>query len=424
MKRLILSVLAALALGACAHAASDKPSPQADARGALTILISIDGFRADYLDRGVAPAIAHLADEGVRASMRPSFPSVTFPNHAALITGLRPDRNGIVNNRMEDPERPGTVFAISDKAVANDPFWWAEFMPVWVSAERAGVRTATMFWPGSDLELHGVRPAHWRTFDQTLTGFARVDELLRWIDAGAGAEPLGFATLYFDIVDTAGHRYGPNSPDTNAAAAEVDAAIARLLDGLAARGLADAVNLIVVADHGMADVSDERLIDLDAKLGAARARVVWDGPNAGVVPEAGQTAAVEAALLGRDAHGQCWRKAELPARFHYGRHRRVPPIVCLADLGWMYRSAQMPRYGGPTLGAHGFDPDEPDMAALFVAHGPAFAEGARLEAFDNVSVYPLVMRLIGVEAAPNDGDISVFAPAFAPAPGAEPNRAP
>jgi predicted AlkP superfamily pyrophosphatase or phosphodiesterase len=344
--------------------------------------------------------------------MRPSFPSVTFPNHYTLATGLRPDRNGIVNNRMEDPERPGVVFGLADRSVAADPFWWADATPIWVSAERQGVRTGTMFWPGSDLDLHGVRPSRWRLFDQTLPGFARVDGLLSWLDLPAAERPR-FFTLYFDLVDTAGHRYGPDSPDTNAAAAEVDAAIARLLAGLAARGLDEHANIIVVADHGMTAISDDRLIDLDALVSAEVARIVWDGPFAGIMLLPGQEAEGERALLGRGAHGECWRKAEIPARFHYGTHRRVLGIVCLADLGWRYRSAQLPQYPGPSLGAHGYDPAEPDMAALFIAHGPAFRHGVTLEPFENVSVYPLLARLLGVTPEANDGALADTAAALA-----------
>ncbi len=404
MSRLRPILLAcALALAACAHE-PQPPSGSAAAPGDITILVSIDGFRPDYLDRGQTPALSRLAAEGVRGSMRPSFPSVTFPNHYTLVTGRRPDSNGMVNNRMEDPERPGLVFTLQDRVVAADPIWWADGTPFWVSAERAGVRTGTMFWPGSDYELQGVRPSRWRLFDQTLPGFARVDTLLAWLDLPAAERPR-FCTLYFDLVDTAGHRYGPDGLETNSAMAEVDSAIARLLTGLEARG--QRANLVIVADHGMAAVSEDRFIELEPRIGAANARVIWDGPFAGISPVAGHEYEVEAALLGRGAHGECWRKQEIPERFRYGRHRRVPAIICLADLGWRYRSSQIPAYPGPPAqGAHGYDPATPEMAALFIAHGPAFRQGATLAAFDNVSIYPLLARLLGVTPEANEGDLA------------------
>jgi len=387
-----------------AACATDDAGPAAPG-DEIVILISLDGFRPDYLDRGETPALSRLAAEGVRASMRPSFPSVTLPNHYTLVTGLRPGRHGLVNNRMEDPERPGVVFTLQDRAVAADPIWWSDGVPIWVSAERQGVRTGTMFWPGSEYELHGVRPTRWRVFDQSLPGFARVDVLLSWLDLPEAERPR-FFTLYFDLVDTAGHRYGPDALETDAAIAEVDAALARLRAGLDARGYSGRVNFVIVADHGMASQAADAIIDLDARIGPAQARVIWDGQFAGVQPLAGQEQASEQALLGRSEHGQCWRKGELPQRFDYGAHRRIPAIVCLADLGWRYRSVQLPQYATPALGAHGWDPEAPEMEALFIANGPAFRRGATLPAFDNVSVYPLLAQLIGVTPEANQGDIA------------------
>jgi predicted AlkP superfamily pyrophosphatase or phosphodiesterase len=406
LSRGFIGVLALL-LVACAHPVA-APSPQAPA---ITILISIDGFRPDYLERGVTPALSRLAREGAAASMRPAFPSITFPNHYTLVTGVRPDTHGVVNNRMEDAARPGVAFTLADRAVAADPIWWAGATPIWVSAERQGVRTATMFWPGSDYELQGVRPTRWRMFDQTLPDFARVDTLLSWLDAPEAERPR-FLTLYFDIVDTAGHRFGPDAPEVNSAAAQVDAAIARLVAGLEARAIS--ANLVIVSDHGMAAVSDERMIDLDAMLPAGSARVVWDGPLAGVEPAPGQAAAVEAALLGQHGGGACLRKQDVAVRYGFGAHARVPAIVCVADLGWRYRSAQIPAYRTPSLGAHGYDPALPEMAALFIAHGPAFRQGVALPAFNNVSAYPLLAHLVGLTPEPNEGNLADVAPALAP----------
>jgi predicted AlkP superfamily pyrophosphatase or phosphodiesterase len=407
--RSLAQILCAFALAACAQTRGVLPPEHADDAHNIVILVSIDGFRADYLQRGNTPTLAALAAGGVRAAMRPSFPSVTFPNHYTLVTGLRPDRNGMINNRMEDPQRPGVIFTLPDRAVAADPIWWADGTPIWVTAERHGVLSGTMFWPGSDYELHGVRPHQWRAFDQNMPGFARVDTLLSWLDLPPTERPV-FYTLYFDLVDTAGHRYGPDALETNAAAAEVDSAIARLLDGLRARGLAGRANLVIVADHGMSAIADDRIVDL--ALSADVARVIWDGPFAGIATMPGHEAQVEAALLGRREHGECWRKGALPERFHYGAHRRVPAIICLADRGWRYRSTQLTQYPGPNRGAHGYDPADPDMAALLIAHGPAFRAGLELAPFDNVSVYPLLAHLIGVAPEPNDGALADTAAAL------------
>jgi predicted AlkP superfamily pyrophosphatase or phosphodiesterase len=403
------SLLFVLIVGVCGADAFAAPVERA-APPPITILISIDGFRPDYLNRGQTPTLSRLASQGVLASIRPSFPSVTFPNHYTLVTGLTPDHNGMINNTMEDPGHPGVVFTINNRAVASQPFWWDEATPIWVTAERQGVHTGTMFWPGSEYEIHGVRPTRYRAFDQSLSSFARTDVLLSWVDSPEAQRPR-FFTLYFDIVDTAGHHFGPDALETTAAAAEVDAAIGRLIAGLDARGYRNSVNYVIVADHGMTSVSADRVIDLDAAAPAAAAHVVWDGPFAGLTPLAGHGGDVERALLGRHEHGECWRKGEIPARFHYGSNPRIPAIVCLADLGWQYHSAQTPQYSG-TAGNHGFDPAEPQMAALFLAYGPAFKRGAHLPTFDNVSVYPLVAHLIGVAPETNDGNLADTAAAL------------
>jgi predicted AlkP superfamily pyrophosphatase or phosphodiesterase len=401
----LAAFLIALTLAACATAPPQAPGPRP-----LTILISIDGFRPDYLDRGVTPALSALAASGVRASMRPSFPTKTFPNHYTLVTGLRPDRNGVVDNTMLDPQIPGVTFKMADKATNADARWWNEATPIWVTAERAGVRTATMFWPGSDTAIQGVRPSQWRQFDQSVPPKDRTEQLLAWLDAPP-AERARFATLYFDDVDTAGHHFGPDSAEVNAAAATVDAAIARLVAGLKARGIE--ANLVIVADHGMAATPDDQKMFYDDLLPANAARTITLGAFLSLYPNPGHEAEVAKALLRPHEHMQCWRKQDIPPRYHYGANPRVPPYFCLPQTGWTISTRDYkPR--NPDRGAHGYDPYAPEMAAVFIANGPAFRPGATLPTFDNVDVYPLLARLIGVKPQANDGKLSDVAAALKP----------
>lgn len=400
-----LLALLLLALAACAPLESRPGGGHAP-----LVLISIDGFRADYLQRGITPNLAQLAASGARAEgMRPAFPSLTFPNHYTLVTGLYPDHHGIVNNIFRDPDGERT-YVYKDSHTTADPAWWGG-EPIWVGAEKHGIRTATMFWPGSDVAIDGVRPSHWMKYDGRVSTVRRVDTVLRWFDLPPRERPR-FLTLYFDQVDHAGHDFGPDSPEVNAAAADVDAAIGRLLVGLNKRGLIDKVNLVVVSDHGQAATSMDRVLYMDELIDLERARYVTLGIVAGFRPQPGDSAAVARQLLAPHEHFRCWRKEDLPPDFHYGSNPRIPPLVCLADEGWVFstRAWVARKKGQLSRGEHGYDPALPQMRALFVAHGPAFVPGASIPVFDNVNVYPLLAHLLGVPPAPNDGDLAVTAP--------------
>ncbi|HEX3366370.1 ectonucleotide pyrophosphatase/phosphodiesterase [Phenylobacterium sp.] len=394
-------VLAAIAPPAFAQ--TPKPAP-------LTILVSVDGFRADYLQRGKTPALSAMAADGAFAAMRPSFPSITFPNHYTLVTGLRPDEHGVIDNNMEDAARPGVVFLLSKPDIVHDPIWWDQAEPLWVTAENQGVRTATMFWPGSDAPIHGVQPHDWRLFDKTVPSAARTEQVLSWLDRPPAERPR-FVTLYFNAVDSAGHLAGPDSDDVDKALTETDAAVVLLLKGLAARHLLETTNVIVVADHGMAATSHERVTYLSDLMPATAFHAVSQGAESGIRPMPGHEEEVAQALLVRHDHMTCWRKADIPARFHFGKNPRVPPLYCLADVGWMVEAAHT-AYPTPK-GEHGYDPNDPQMAALFIAHGPSFNHGVTLPSFDNVDVYPLLAALTGVKPRPNDGRLADLAPALA-----------
>jgi predicted AlkP superfamily pyrophosphatase or phosphodiesterase len=368
------------------------------------ILVSIDGFRADYLTRHKTPVIAALAAVGVSASMRPSYPSLTFPNHYTLVTGLRPDHHGIVDNTMDDP-----VLGHFTMQHSEDPRWWNEAQPLWVTADEQGLKTATMFWPGSDKVIRSHRPDLWVTYEKAFQANDRVDQVLKWLDLPEGERP-SLVTLYFDIVDTEGHRHGPSSKELERALASTDAQIGRLVEGLKARGLWERTNLIVTADHGMADTSENRVIYLDDIAGGAnQVHVVSFGATAGlsIAPDAAKQTL--ARLLAPHDHMHCWAKADAPKALHYGHNPRVPPIICMAEVGWiMITHEQRATFKDINLGSHGYDPASPEMAALFVAEGPAFRKGVTLAPFDNVDVEPLMAKLLKLKAPKADGTAKVF----------------
>ena len=410
-----IAVLGTLFFGACAAvvlllravvgwwtgAPADAPVP-------TVLLVSIDGFRADYLGRYPAPTLERIAAEGARAErLVPSYPSVTFPNHYTLVTGLRPERHGVVANRFYDPAL-GASFG-GDRAALGDARWWGG-EPIWATAERQGRRAHVLSWPGADAAVGGVRPSRRSPFDGDLPYDARVDTVLAWLDRPPGQRP-AFLTLYFGGVDDAGHAHGPDAPETAVAVAEVDRALARLLDGLAARGLADRLDLVVVSDHGMAAMRADRVVFLDdyADVEADAARVLWDEPT-GIWPAPGREAALVAALrAARVPHVRVVRRAETPAALHYRASARIPPVLLMADEGWTVttraRWARQGRPAGAVWGAHGFDPRRPAMGALLLARGPSFRRGAVVGPVENVHVYALLAHVLGLRPAPNDGDL-------------------
>lgn len=401
----ILTATITLALAFAAMAANADPAP--------VILISIDGFRADYLDRGVSPTLSALAAGGVRAErMIPSFPSVTFPNHTTLVTGLYPDHNGIVNNAFTDRTMPGP-FSMASK----DERWWGESTPIWVSAERAGLHTGVMFWPGVAAAHDGVRPGLWRDFDHKISPTERVDTVLGWLDLPADQRPQ-LALLYFEAVDSAGHTFGPDSTEVNDTIATIDTAVARLEAGLKTRRLA--ANLIIVADHGMAPVGAHNLVMLDEIIDLPAVKVTFDGTVVGVdIPATPRATAVRRALLGHQPHMQCWNKAKIPVDLHYGTNPRVPDVVCGVQTGWLVMTRESFARGqgahpGIEKGAHGYDIHDRLMGALFIANGPAFQNGLVIPPFPNVDVYPLMAKLLGVTPLANDGHLADLAESLKP----------
>lgn len=406
----------ALSLAACNVLPVASAPPPAPAAAPVApppvLLVSIDGFRADHLDLGITPNLQRLANGGVRAEwMNASYPTLTFPNHYTVVTGLHPDHHGIVHNTMSDPVLG--EFHLGNREALGDGRWWGG-EPIWVGAEKAGLPTATLFWPGSEAAIQGVRPTRWLPFDYDLPMDERVDIVLGWL-----AEPLAtrprFATLYFEHLDKASHAHGPDSPEAHAAIVQLDAAIGRLLAGLSTR---DAVNLVIVSDHGMTAAEPGTSIALEDMVAPEDAKAITYGQSLGFAPLPGRTAAAEQSLLGRHERFACWRKGELPTRWHYGTHARIPAIVCQMDEGWdaRPRATLARRKPTGTRGAHGYDPALPSMHSLFIAHGPAFRARTVLPAFDSVDVYPLLARLVGITPAANDGDAATLAPALAEKP--------
>ena len=390
-------------LAACTPVAQ---APRPIAQPQTVLLISLDGFRRDFLDRDAPPALNALAREGVLSEwMQPSFPSLTFPNHYSIVTGLYPEHHGVVSNTMFDPVF-NAGFSISGPEVGDSRWWGGE--PVWVTAEKQGVKSASFFWVGSEAAIEGVRPSIYKKYSAKVTFDERVDSVLAWLKLPEAQRPR-MITLYFNEPDHIEHEKGPDSPEAHAAVLMVDSAMGRLVAGLRAQGKYDAVNVIIVSDHGMANISPERYVYLTDVIDTLNVRTVDRGPIFMGWAVNGDNAGLVAALR-RLTHVQAWLKDSVPARFHFRDNRRITPVVALAETGWMINVSKPTR--NKNLGTHGFDNADPLMRALFIAHGPAFKSGVRIPGFPNVNVYSLMTTILALKPAPNDGSLGVLSQAL------------
>lgn len=395
--RTFFLLLAGLAVFATARAANSA---------AIVILISIDGGRWDYLQKYAPPTLNALAAQGVRAErMVPCFPSSTFPNHYTLVTGLRPEHHGIVSNSMFDPAMRAE-FALGNHPGPRESRWWGG-EPIWVTAAKQGVPTACMFWPGSEAEINGGRPDRWERYDWKLSSDQRTDQVLDWLKLPASERPR-LITLYFDIVDGAGHAFGPDASETREALLVVDQAIKRLVDGVHALSLEDLVNYVVVADHGMTEVSADRRIAIDDFVDPLTVQIDFSGYLVGLRPRDGDSESLYKKFHGTHPHFRVWQREDLPAELHYSANLRIPEVVLVPASGWLVltrqKIADQNHDGWTKGGAHGYDPADPAMSALFVASGPAFKSSLVIAPFENIHVYDLLCTLLEVQPAPNDGD--------------------
>lgn len=397
-RRIVVATIL-LITAACGHSApTNRPSPSP--AGQSVVLVSLDAFRWDYLQRPGAVNLRRLAAAGVHAErMVPSYPSLTFPNHYTLVTGLYPEHHGIVDNTMHDSSLGW--FRMSDTGAVRNGSWWGG-EPIWVTAERQGRHAGAFFWPGSEAAHHGVLPSRWMRFNDNYPRGARVDSVLAWLTLPQPAT-LSFVGLYYSDVDHAGHDYGPSSPQVDSAIARVDSQVGRLMDGIAARGLSSRVNLIVVADHGMTDASPDRLIFIDDYIPLDDIEIVDLAEVGLVTPKAGKLDEVYRRLHGANPHMAVYRRNEVPARFHFDSGPRITPLVLMADVGWEMTTHARLAARRPKPGAHGYDNAAISMGALFVAAGPGFRRGVTVAPFQNIHVYDLLCRLMGLRPAPNDG---------------------
>ncbi|WNJ16781.1 ectonucleotide pyrophosphatase/phosphodiesterase [Pontibacter sp. G13] len=410
--RYLIYALAGL-LTACQSATSPPPGPGTNADSSQTkpylVMVSIDGFRASYWDEYESPHLHKIASQGVRAeAMRPSYPASTFPNHYTLVTGMYPGTHGLVNNSFYDEEMK-EAYSMRDKEKVQDGAFYGG-VPLWSLAEQQHMVSASFFWVGSEAEIAGHRPTYYKQYDGSVSNAARVDTIGAWLELPDDRRP-HVLFLYFSIVDSRGHRYGPNSPEVQEAILEVDEQIGRLNEILDQhRSEGKDISLIVTADHGMCDVDTEDpayvedYIDID-QFEVSRGSTLWMLYS----DDSTQIAQAYADLKANPSDKfDVYLRNEVPEHLHFRHPTKVGDIVCIAREPWQF-ARRMMGYT-PGTGQHGFDPyTYSDMGALFVVQSSQLPAGTIIPPFDNIHVYPLAAHLLQLNIPTEiDGDIGMW----------------
>jgi predicted AlkP superfamily pyrophosphatase or phosphodiesterase len=365
------------------------------------ILVSLDGFRWDYRQRTDTPNLDRMVNEGVSAeALIPVFPTKTFPNHFSQVTGLYPAEHGIVGNSFYDPDF-GETFDM--QSTANK--WWRAGEPIWITAANQGRKTTTTSWPGSEAAYDGVRPHHWLPFDGGMPNEDRVDQLLTWMDEDPRPH---FGTLYFSSVDHAGHEDGPDAASVDAEIRRVDTDFGLLLTGLEERALLDEVDILVVSDHGMRQLSRDRAVFLDDYTTVSDHYIMAWGPYASIEPISGDVASALADLTNLP-HATCSDEGTRDPGLHFTGNSRIASILCLADPGWGITSHAWFEATPTDLtgGTHGYSNADTEMHGVFYGRGPHLKSGYEHPAFESVHLYELMAALLDVEPAENSGDAAV-----------------
>lgn len=368
-----------------------------------TVVVSLDGFRQEYTLAYNTPFFDSMSALGVSATMQPSFPSKTFPNHYTLVTGLVPDHHGIIANRFTDQES-GREFSLSNDETRNDPKFWGGD-PVWNTAARQGVKVGVVYWPGSDVKIGGRYPDYYHNYSQKplLTFAERVSEVVRYLRQPEAERPQ-LVLAYFEEPDHSGHTYGPFAPETRSAVERMDRIVAELHESLQTLTFRDSINLIVLADHGMARIDGNHLVNpYDYVDHKDVERIQMDLPTQ-VWPKKGCEKKVYAAL-GKMPHVRVWYKGEVPAYLNYGTDKNIAPIVVNPDAGWIVGEKALQSHG-----THGFDPTGFEMQVMFRAVGPDFKVNyTKTQTFQNTAVYSLLCHLLHINASSSDGSLAPVA---------------
>lgn len=367
-----------------------------------TVILSLDGFRWDYPEHVETPNLKIIQAEGVKAnSLVPSFPSKTFPNHYSIATGLVPDHHGIVNNSFYD-RTLGKSYSIGNKQARFDPvFYGGE--PIWITAQKQGVKTASYFWVGSDVPIQGIQPTYWKNYEGEIPFDQRADTIIKWLSLPMHIRPRLIMTYYHEP-DEIGHEYGPYDQRTLNMVKHLDSLTGILYHRIRQLPESECINFILLSDHGMGYITDGKnliLRDIIPEL--------WDvhfeggNPNFNLYIEPKFVDTVYE-VLQKIPHIHAWKPSEVPEYLCYGSNQRTGDIIVVADSSWSITLNAPPEHF--TGGTHGYDITNTDVHAIFYASGPDFKLNYIHPSFQNIHIYSLIAYLLGISPAANDGNLN------------------
>ena len=396
---LLISLFLLLGLNGCVNSDSDR----SDTDQHPVLMISIDGLMNDYIERNETPNFDRFISEGVKAEyMIPVFPTKTFPNHWSLATGLYVENHGIISNSFYDYELDAR-FSYGAPDGQHDERWWGG-EPIWVTAEKQGKTSVNFFWPGSEVTFDGLQSTKWVDYDGSIPDSTRIDSIAAWFNP-EGDVQADFGTLYFSFVDSRGHRHGPDSPEVDEAVVEMDRLFGYFMQKLDEVGLSDKINVLLVSDHGMAAQSEDKVVFIDEIINLEDVDMIDWSPVAMIRPDEGKRDEIFTALKENEENYRVYLKDEMPERFHFSDHYRIPEIIMIADIGYTITNRDNFEERGVVPGMHGFDNTEPEMFTYFAAKGPAFKVNQTEGPVESVNIYELISHLLQIEPAENDGSL-------------------
>jgi predicted AlkP superfamily pyrophosphatase or phosphodiesterase len=371
-------------------------TPLTYAQQPYVILISLDGFRWDYCNRGVTPNIDKLIENGVKASsLQPVFPTKTFPNHYSIVTGLYPENHGIIFNEFHDPYT-NRFFAIWDSAEVRDA-WWYRGEAIWETLTIEGIKSASYFWPGSGVDKEIKRPDYVYYYVPDDPPINKVIAAIDWLQFPYDKRP-NLIKLYFSTTDGAGHYFGPVHKGMDLTIASIDSTLGLMLSGLENIGMRDSVNIILVSDHGITDVSTEKAINIEEMLTDYKCAYSNYGPVMMIEPNKDEIDEIYDILKKNENHFTVYRKENIPEYLHFKNNPYISELLLIAELGWsVYANKDLQWMKPKTFnGNHGYDNTELDMHGIFIASGPVFKTKFSTGTLNCLDIYPLLCKIFNV----------------------------